>query len=74
MNKSYHQLLFEYASSETEGLSFSKWLVKHDYCFRVNDKIFKDFDKMFDYLMKINEASKSNNGFYIIDSKGNIVE
>ena len=74
MNKTYHHLLFEYACSETGELSFSKWLENHNYWFRVNGKIFKDFDKMFDYLMKINQETCANNGFEIIDSNGNIVE
>ena len=73
MNKSYYNLLFEYVNSETDELSFSKWLENHNYRFGVNGKIFKDFDKMFDYLIKINHESKVNNGFDIIDSNGNIV-
>lgn len=73
MNKSYYNLLFEYMNSETDEVSFIKWLENHNYRFKVNDKIFEDFDKMFDYLMKINQESKVNNGFDIIDSNGNIV-
>ena len=48
----YHALLMKYANSfrsADEFILFNEWLIKQGYKFRVEDKIFDNFEEMWTY-------------------------